>query len=75
MYDVTGTGNSVDTSHPQVRRLVMDSLRYWVEEMGVDGFRFDLAVTLIRNERHEVDTVDHPFLPRSPRTRCSAGSS
>ena len=62
MYDVTGTGNSVDTSHPQVRRLVMDSLRYWVEEMGVDGFRFDLAVTLIRNERHEVDTVDHPFL-------------
>ena len=62
MYDVTGTGNSVDTSHPQVRRLVMDSLRYWVEEMGVDGFRFDLAVTLIRNERHEVDTVEHPFL-------------
>ncbi|GAA3563728.1 glycogen debranching protein GlgX [Kribbella ginsengisoli] len=62
MYDVTGTGNSVDTSHPQVRRLVMDSLRYWVEEMGVDGFRFDLAVTLIRNERHEVDTVGHPFL-------------
>ncbi|HET6738918.1 MAG TPA: alpha-amylase family glycosyl hydrolase, partial [Kribbella sp.] len=37
MYDVTGTGNSIDTSHPQVRRLVMDSLRYWVEEMGVDG--------------------------------------
>jgi glycogen operon protein len=62
MYDVTGTGNSVDTSHPQVRRLMMDSLRYWVEEMGVDGFRFDLAVTLIRNERHEVDTVGHPFL-------------
>ncbi|MFC9691757.1 glycogen debranching protein GlgX [Kribbella sp. NPDC056951] len=62
MYDVTGTGNSVDTSHPQVRRLLMDSLRYWVEEMGIDGFRFDLAVTLIRNERHEVDLVDHPFL-------------
>ncbi|WP_425554035.1 glycogen debranching protein GlgX [Kribbella karoonensis] len=62
MYDVTGTGNSVDTSHPQVRRLVMDSLRYWVEEMGVDGFRFDLAVTLVRNERHEVDIPDHPFL-------------
>ncbi|HEU4947997.1 MAG TPA: glycogen debranching protein GlgX [Kribbella sp.] len=61
MYDVTGTGNSVDTSHPQVRRLVMDSLRYWVQEMGVDGFRFDLAVTLIRNERHEVDH-QHPFL-------------
>ena len=61
MYDVTGTGNSVDTSHPQVRRLVMDSLRYWVTEMGVDGFRFDLAVTLIRNERHEVDHR-HPCL-------------
>jgi isoamylase len=60
-YDVTGTGNSVDTSHPQVRRLVLDSLRYWVTEMGVDGFRFDLAVTLIRNERHEVDHA-HPFL-------------
>jgi glycogen debranching enzyme GlgX len=62
MYDVTGTGNSVDTSHPQVRQLVMDSLRYWVEQMGVDGFRFDLAVTLVRNERHEVDIPDHPFL-------------
>jgi glycogen operon protein len=62
MYDVTGTGNSVDTSHPHVRQLVMDSLRYWVEEMGVDGFRFDLAVTLVRNERHEVDIPDHPFL-------------
>ncbi len=61
MYDVTGTGNSVDTSHPAVRRLVLDSLRYWVTEMGVDGFRFDLAVTLIRNERHEVDHA-HPFL-------------
>ncbi len=61
MYDVTGTGNSVDTSHPAVRRLVLDSLRYWVTEMGVDGFRFDLAVTLIRNERHEVDH-EHPFL-------------
>ncbi len=61
MYDVTGTGNSVDTSHPAVRRLVLDALRYWVTEMGVDGFRFDLAVTLIRNERHEVDP-QHPFL-------------
>jgi len=58
---VTGTGNSVDTSHPQVRRLVLDSLRYWVTEMGVDGFRLDLAATLIRNERHEVD-YDHPLL-------------
>ena len=61
MYDVTGTGNSVDTSHPAVRRLVLDSLRYWVTEMGVDGFRFDLAATLIRNELHQVDH-QHPFL-------------
>lgn len=60
-YDVTGTGNSVDTSHPRVRQLVLDSLRYWVTEMGIDGFRLDLATTLIRNERHEVDH-EHPFL-------------
>jgi pullulanase/glycogen debranching enzyme len=59
-YDVTGCGNSVDTSEPGVLRMVLDSLRYWVTEMGVDGFRFDLATTLIRDERHHVDQ-DHPF--------------
>ena len=59
-YDVTGCGNSVDTSEPGVLRMVLDSLRYWVTEMGVDGFRFDLASTLIRDERHHVDQ-DHPF--------------
>jgi glycogen debranching enzyme len=59
-YDVTGTGNSVDTSQPGVQRLVMDSLRYWVQEMGVDGFRFDLATTLIRDANHHVDQ-DHPL--------------
>lgn len=48
--DVTGTGNSVNTYHPQTLKLVMDSLRYWVEEMHVDGFRFDLASTLARTE-------------------------
>ena len=53
-YDVTGCGNSVDTSQPGVLRMVMDSLRYWVAEMGVDGFRFDLATELIRDERHHV---------------------
>ncbi len=47
--DFTGCGNSVDLSHPRGLRLVMDSLRYWVEEMHVDGFRFDLAVELGRN--------------------------
>ncbi|MCA9832529.1 MAG: glycogen debranching protein GlgX [Thermomicrobiales bacterium] len=44
----TGTGNTVNVGHPQVMRLVLDSLRYWVQEMHVDGFRFDLAVTLGR---------------------------
>ena len=51
--DDTGTGNTVNIDHPMVLRLVMDSLRYWVEVMGVDGFRFDLAATLGRREmRH-----------------------
>ncbi len=47
--DYTGTGNSMDTSSPAALRLVMDSLRYWVTEMHVDGFRFDLATTLGRD--------------------------
>jgi len=59
-YDVTGCGNSVDTSEPGVLRLVLDSLRYWVTEMGVDGFRFDLVTTLLRDEKHHVDQ-EHPF--------------
>jgi isoamylase len=46
--DETGTGNTFNLSHPRVLQLVLDSLRYWVEEMGVDGFRFDLASTLGR---------------------------
>ncbi|MGI4755711.1 MAG: glycogen debranching protein GlgX [Janthinobacterium lividum] len=48
--DYTGTGNTLNVSHPQVLKLVMDSLRYWVTEMHVDGFRFDLASTLARDE-------------------------
>ncbi len=44
----TGTGNTLNIDHPMVLRMVMDSLRYWVEVMGVDGFRFDLAATLGR---------------------------
>ncbi|HKG27077.1 MAG TPA: glycogen debranching protein GlgX, partial [Thermomicrobiales bacterium] len=47
--DLTGTGNSVNTSHPQVLKLILDSLRYWVEVMHVDGFRFDLAPVLGRD--------------------------
>jgi isoamylase len=50
--DYTGTGNSLDTTNPAALRLVMDSLRYWVTEMHVDGFRFDLAVTLARDPEH-----------------------
>ncbi len=50
--DYTGTGNSLNVRHPQTLQLVMDSLRYWVQEMHVDGFRFDLAATLGREEEH-----------------------
>src|ERR671935_3104772 len=46
--DYTGTGNSLNMRHPQTLQLAMDSLRYWVLEMHVDGFRFDLAATLAR---------------------------
>jgi isoamylase len=48
----TGTGNSLNAHHPQVLKLIMDSLRYWVLEMHVDGFRFDLASTLAREQHH-----------------------
>ena len=54
--DYTGTGNSLNVRHPQVLKLIMDSLRYWVLEMHVDGFRFDLAATLAR-ELHDVDRL------------------
>jgi glycogen operon protein len=46
----TGTGNTLNANHPVVRRMIVDSLRYWVEEMHVDGFRFDLASILARDE-------------------------
>ncbi|MGE5287463.1 MAG: glycogen debranching protein GlgX [Micromonosporaceae bacterium] len=48
--DTTGTGNSVNTDHPTCLRMITDSLRYWVSEMHVDGFRFDLATTLAREQ-------------------------
>ena len=50
--DFTGTGNTLNIVHPAVLRMVMDSLRYWVIEMHVDGFRFDLASTLTRENDH-----------------------
>ncbi len=54
--DYTGTGNTINVMHPHVLQLIMDSLRYWVLEMHVDGFRFDLASTLAR-ELHDVDKL------------------
>ncbi|HWU38848.1 MAG TPA: glycogen debranching protein GlgX, partial [Candidatus Acidoferrum sp.] len=54
--DYTGTGNTLNMTHPRVLQLIMDSLRYWVSEMHVDGFRFDLASTLAR-ELHDVDRL------------------
>ncbi|MFI1095602.1 glycogen debranching protein GlgX [Streptomyces sp. NPDC020917] len=59
-FDTTGTGNSLLMRHPNVLQLIMDSLRYWVTEMHVDGFRFDLAATLAR-QFHEVDRLSAFF--------------
>ncbi len=58
--DYTGTGNSLNMRHPHVLQLIMDSLRYWHDEMHVDGFRFDLASTLAR-ELHDVDRLSAFF--------------
>ncbi|KRV49413.1 glycogen debranching protein [Wenjunlia vitaminophila] len=62
--DTTGCGNTVDAGQPPALRLITDSLRHWVTEMGVDGFRFDLAAALARGGRHGGDEVDMraPFL-------------
>ncbi|QEC53085.1 glycogen operon protein [Anseongella ginsenosidimutans] len=58
--DYTGTGNTLNANLPNVLRLIMDSLRYWIEEMHVDGFRFDLAATLAR-ELQEVNRLSAFF--------------
>jgi isoamylase len=58
--DYTGTGNTLNVYNPQVLKLIMDSLRYWVTEMHVDGFRFDLAATLAR-ELHDVNKLSAFF--------------
>ena len=58
--DYTGTGNTLNMRHPHVLQLIMDSLRYWVNDMHVDGFRFDLAATLAR-ELHDVDRLSSFF--------------
>ena len=57
-WDVTGCGNTVDAENPAALRLILDSLRYWAEEMHVDGFRFDLMSALTRTG-HEVDMAGH----------------
>ncbi|MEE6280614.1 glycogen debranching protein GlgX [Georgenia sp. MJ170] len=59
LVDVTGCGNSLDFRRTQVVALTLDSLRYWVQQIGVDGFRFDLATTMGRNAAEF--TPDHPF--------------
>lgn len=59
--DTTGCGNTVDTSQPVVRDLILDSLRYWITECGIDGFRFDLMATLGRDAQHAFDP-EHPLL-------------
>ena len=58
--DYTGCGNTLNVMHPRVLQLIMDSLRYWVTEMHVDGFRFDLASTLAR-EAHDVSKLSGFF--------------
>ncbi len=59
--DVTGCGNSVNTSTDAAARLVLDSLRYWANDVQIDGFRFDLAATLGRDGAHHF-TPEHPLL-------------
>jgi glycogen operon protein len=59
-YDTTGTGNSLNVRYPRSLQLIMDSLRYWVTEMHVDGFRFDLAATLAR-QFYDVDRLSAFF--------------
>ena len=71
--DYTGCGNTLNVDHPRVLQFVIDSLRYWVEEMHVDGFRFDLAPALSR--RHDGFDSRSAFLERSRKTRSSARSS
>ena len=70
-FDTTGTGNSLNVSHPAALGLIMDSLRYWVTEMHVDGFRFDLATTLTRQggDAEPAQRVPHPD-PAGPDARA-----
>ena len=64
-FDTTGTGNSLNVGHPAALRLILDSLRYWVTEMHVDGFRFDLATALTR-QTGELDIFERVPRPCAP---------
>ena len=70
----SGTGNTLNGNHPVVRRMILDSLRYWVEVMHVDGFRFDLASILARDESGQPIRT-RPFSGISSRTLCSLAPS
>ena len=63
--DYTGCGNTVNVDHPQVLQMVMDSLRFWVEEMHVDGFRYDLATALARHRSSFLDAIHQDPVMRS----------
>lgn len=60
-HDTTGTGNSLNFGNPMVQKLALDSLRYWTDELKIDGYRFDLAATLARDEENHFRN-DHPLL-------------
>ncbi len=70
----TGTGNTLDLSHPRVIQMVTDSLRYWVQEMHVDGFRFDLG-TILAREPNGFRSIAAAFCKPARRIRCSTASS
>ena len=60
-HDTTGCGNSLNFGNPMVQKLTLDSLRYWTQELQIDGYRFDLAATLARDETNQFRS-DHPLL-------------
>ncbi len=70
----TGTGNTLNLAHPRVLQMVTDSLRYWVTEMNVDGFRFDLA-TILGARAATASTRAAAFSTVAGRTRCSRACS
>ena len=72
--DFSGCGNTLNTAHPRVVRLITDSLRYWVTEMHVDGFRFDLASALARTD-DGVDMKERAFDSPQPGPRVVTGQA